>query len=101
MAECDAVRHAQLRAEVRDHTYYMVFPRPEMEAAVSALGETAHLPLELCEQPVEPDAPRGEHTEVAVHGQDVLVLRQRLRHAHRDGLLPDAAEPLADAPLPQ
>ena len=48
----------------------------EMERAIAAAGEAALLEQQLPEQPLEVDAARGEHAEVAVQRQDPIVRRR-------------------------
>ena len=99
--EGDAVGDAELRPEVADHPHDVMGHAPEMEAPVVSLGEAGGLALELGEQLGEFDAPGGEHAEVAVHREDELVRLEGGRAPDGDGLLAHAAEPFADAPLPQ
>ena len=99
--EGDAVGDAELRPEVADHPHDVMGHAPEMEAPVVSLGEAGGLALELGEQLGEFDAPGGEHAEVAVHREDELVRLEGGRAPDGDGLLAHAAEPFADASLPQ
>ena len=69
-----AVGHRQHRAEVADHADDVVLEHAEVEGAVAAAGEAALLEQQLAEQPLEVDAARGEHAEVAVQRQDRVVV---------------------------
>ena len=101
MRQGDAIGNAQLRAQVADHAHHFVLLISEVEAALAALAVAGGLALPLGEELREGHAPRGEHPQVAVHRQDVLVVQQGQRGTYADSLLPDAAEPLADLALPE
>ncbi len=64
----NTIGHAQLRAQMGDHSRNMVFWASKMETPVASVGEASFLSLELFEQAVERDAPRGEHAQIPVHG---------------------------------
>ena len=87
--------------EVADHPDDALLEQSEVERAVAPLGEAAVLAEELAEQPAQVDPARGEHAEVAVHGQDPVVRLQGEGHADRDGLLSHAREPLGEPALAQ
>ncbi len=95
----DAVSDAHLRPQVADHAHHAVLLAAEMEAPLASLAVAGGLALPLGEKLAEGHAPRGEHAQVAVHGQDVLLLLQHHGGTHTDGLLTDTAEPLTDLAL--
>ena len=99
--EGDAVRYAEHGTEVADHTDDMVLVGAEVEAALTAFGETAFFALPLGEEFREGNAARGEHAQVAVQWQDVFIGMQGFGYADRDGFLPDAAEPFTHFSLPE
>ena len=85
--------------EVADHAHHALLEEAEVEGAVAALGEAAVLAEELAEETGEVELPGGEDAQVPVHGQDPVVGLERRGHAHRDGLLADAGEPLREPAL--
>jgi len=86
---------------VADHPDDALLEQAEVEGAVAALGEAAVLAEELAEEAAQVDTARGEHAEVAVHGQDPVVRFQGEGHPDRDGFLSHAREPLGEPSLAQ
>ena len=88
------VGHRDHGTQVADHPDHVVVEVAEVERAVAAARERSLTAQELAEQHVEVEAPAGEDAQVAVGGQDPVVVAQRGHEAHRHGLLADAREPL-------
>jgi hypothetical protein len=84
-----------------DHADDVVAEHAEVESAVAAAGEPAVTPEQLAEERQEVEPAPGEHPEVAVHRQDVIVLGEGGDHACRDRFLSDPREPLRELALPQ
>src|SRR5690606_8152247 len=96
-----ACGHAVLWAEVRDHSDDVMIVRTKMEGAIPSLGKSAVGSLPLCKEAVEWNIADGEHTQITVHGKDILVRFECGRYAYRDGFLPYAAKPFANSILAQ
>ncbi len=64
----NAIGHAQLRAQMGDHSRNVVFRASKVETPVASVGKASFLSLELFEQAVERDSPRSEHAQIPVHG---------------------------------
>ena len=94
-------RQAELGPEVGDHAHDLMLLAAEVEAAVPPPGEAPRLTLPLGEEALQRHLAGGEHAQVAVHREHVLVGLQCGGAADADGLLPDAGEPLGDDALPQ
>src|SRR5262245_48035059 len=76
--ERDTIRISVMRAQMGDHSNDMIFVRPEMECPVTPFGEPHRSSLPLGKQSFKGHTAPGEHAKVAVHGKDILVLRERL-----------------------
>src|ERR1043165_9753078 len=101
VGQCYAVGNRELRAEVTDHAADVIFIGAEVEAALAAFRVAFLAALPLHEELVERHLAGSEHTEVAVHGHDVLVAVEGEGRAHGDGFLTDAGKPLGKAALAQ
>ena len=96
-----AVGHRQHRPQVADHPDDVVLGRAEMKRPIAAAGVAAVAAQQLAEERAQVEPAAGEDAEIAMERQNRVVGPQRRRHAHRDGLLPDAREPLRQPSLPQ
>src|SRR4029453_12009148 len=90
----EARRDREHGADVADHAHHPVVEVAEVEGGVAAPGEAAAAAEELAATTGQVELAPAEHPEVAVTGQDPVVVLQRGDDADRDGLLPDAREPL-------
>ena len=99
--EGQPVGHRQHRAQVADHPDDVVREDAEMERAVAAAGEAAVAAQQLAEERQQIQPAGGEDPQIPVHREDGIVRPQGGGDADRDGLLPDAGEPLGQPSLPQ